>query len=203
MTKIKICGITNYEDALNAANLGADYIGFNFYMSSPRCIKRTEARSIIKRLPKNAKSVGVFVNEEISLISKTVDFCKLEIIQLSGDEDNKFVFNLKNKLNNPIIKSFKAEKNQKKFSENFFADYIMLDSFKNELYGGTGLKFDWRIAKFADNRRLFLAGGLNSINVKSAIRMINPYAVDVCSSIESCPGKKDAKKMKEFIEAVK
>ena len=119
--RVKICGITNYEDALNAANLGADYIGFNFYMSSPRCIKRTEARSIIKRLPKNAKSVGVFVNEEISLISKTVDFCKLEIIQLSGDEDNKFVLKEKfSQLSLPIpfyrlLPIFQREKLKKFF----------------------------------------------------------------------------------------
>lgn len=210
MTKVKICGITNYEDAKCAANLGSDYLGFNFYKHSQRHIEKSKAKEIIKKLPKSVKKVGVFVNERISVIKETANFCRLDMIQLSGDERPSFIQNLKKALKKRIIMSIRIKDNLKKifpkenfFRDNFFADYIMLDSFKRGLYGGTGTTFNWEIAENIDKEILFLSGGLNVRNIKLAIQEVKPYAVDVCSSIEMFPGKKCHNKMREFIETVK
>jgi len=204
MTKIKICGTTNYKDAMNAVNLGADYLGFNFYKQSPRYIKEQNAKIIIEKLPQKTKKVGIFVNEDISKIKRTVNFCNIDVIQLSGEENPQFIMDLKKALPNKVIKSFRVKKiSGIKNINKYKTDYVMLDSFKKGLYGGTGTAFDWRLAKNVDKKRLFLSGGLNSLNVKLAIHKIKPYAVDVCSSIEHYPGKKDFEKMKEFIEAAK
>lgn len=204
MTKIKICGITNYEDAVNASRLGADFLGFNFYRKSPRYIEKSKAKEIIQKLPKGVKKVGVFVNEDIRKIKELASFCKLDIIQLSGDENPDFILNLRKALNKKIIKSFGIGKNF--FPEKIFfhtVDYILLDSYKKGFYGGTGTTFDLDIAKQIDKKKLFLSGGLSPSNVKLAVERVNPYAVDVCSSIELYPGKKDCNKMKDFIEVVK
>ena len=204
MTKVKICGITNYEDAVNSANLGADYLGFNFYRQSPRYIAKAKAKKIIEKLPTKVKKVGVFVNDGIHKIKSVVDFCNLDLVQLSGDEDKKFILNLKKALNKKIIKSFRIKKmDDIKNIKLYKTDYMLLDSFKKGLYGGTGINFDLRLAKNINKKRLFLSGGLNSSNVKFAIGKLKPYAVDACSGIEANPGKKDFEKMKEFIEATK
>lgn len=204
MTKIKVCGITNYEDAINAANLGAEYLGLNFYRQSPRYIQNDKAKEIITKLPKNMKKVGIFVNEKINNVVKVSNFCDLDLIQLSGDENPDFISGLKNILNKKIIKAFRVKnKSDVEKAKCYQTDFIMLDSFKKGLYGGTGINFNLMLAKNIDKKRLFLSGGLNIFNVRKAIEEIKPYAVDVCSSIESCPGKKDFKKMKKFIEAAK
>ena len=210
MTKIKICGITNYKDANNASILGADYLGFNFYKKSPRYIEESEAKKIVKNLsqkPQHSLNVAVFVNEPIDKIKKIIDYCNIDIIQLSGDEDADFMLKLKKSTNKKIIKTFRIRNTKKTFPDfdvrKSFFDYIMMDSFKKGFYGGTGAKFDWGIAKDVDKKRLFLSGGLNADNVRDAIKRIKPYAVDVCSGVELYPGEKDFKKMKEFIEASK
>lgn len=209
MAKIKICGITNYEDAINAAKLGADFLGFNFYKKSIRYIEKAKANEIIKKLPKKTKSVAVFVNESIEKIKDTVKFCNIDLVQLSGDENMDFILSLKKDLSKKIIKCFKIKnKHSVKFIKNwnierYNIDYIMLDSFKEGLYGGTGKRFDWKIAKNLDNKKLFLSGGLNPSNVKLAIKKVNPYAVDVCSGVETYPGKKDFGEMKKLISAVR
>ena len=195
MTKIKICGITNYDDAFEASGLGADYLGFNFYPKSPRFVDDRSASDIIKKLSGEAKIVGVFANQSAESIKKTSDCCGLDLIQLSGDESNDFILSLKKKSDKKIIKCFHIgnlnDKICKKisFKGNFF-DYFMLDAFKKGSYGGTGKSFDLEIAKGIDNKKLFLAGGLNEKNIKQAINQIHPFAVDVCSSIEKYPGKK-------------
>ncbi len=204
MTKIKICGITNYEDAISASKLGADYIGFNFYRKSPRYIGKQQAKGIILKLPRKIKKVGVFVNESINRVKDIADFCKLDLIQLSGDENGAYTSKLKKALNKKLIKSFRVKnKSVLPYVGKSRADYLMLDSFKEGLYGGTGIRFNWKFAKSINKNRLFLSGGLNASNIKPAIKKLNPYAVDVCSGIELKPGKKDFKKMKEFIRAVK
>src|SRR3989338_6494760 len=187
MTKIKICGITNYEDAKNAADLGADFLGFNFYSKSPRFVDENLAKSIIN---------------EIS------EYCNLDLIQLSGDEDSQYLNKLKESTNKKIIKSFRIKNKINneidiKSVNSFDSDYIMLDTFKDGFYGGTGESFNLSLIKNINNKKLFLAGGLNDANVKKAIDKIHPFAVDVCSGIESSPGKKDLNKMKKFIGAVK
>ena len=204
MTKVKICGITNYGDADNAANLGADFLGFNFYSKSPRYIDYKSARNIVKKLAGKVKIVGVFVNETVHNIKKTDTFCDLDLIQLSGDETNNFIVNLKKKLNKKIIKCFRIRNsNDIKHVKNFEFDYLMLDSFKECFYGGTGTSFDFDIVENIDKKKLFLSGGMNKDNVKSAIEKLNPFAVDVCSSVEQFHGKKDFEKMKEFIYQIK
>lgn len=204
MTKVKICGLTNYEDAINAVNLGADYLGFNFYRRSPRRIEKIKAKKIIENLPENAISVGIFANERIGSIKSVIDFCKIGIVQLSGDEDAKFISNIKKSAGIKVIKSFRIRsRNDAKNTASFNADYVMADSFKKGFFGGTGTGLDLGFLEGINNKNLFLAGGLTAANVKSAASRIKPYAVDVCSSIEKCPGKKDFEKMKEFIEAAK
>ena len=209
MTKIKICGITNYEDARNAVDLGADFLGFNFCKKSPRYVGCKKACSIIKSIIKKstkAKIFGVFVNEKTEKIAEIADYCSLDFIQLSGQEDLDFVNLLKKSTDKKIIKVFRIGKKIPSLRRNFFVnnvDYFMLDTFKNGLYGGTGKTFNLNIAKHIDNKKMFLAGGLNERNVSAAIKKLNPFAVDVCSSIEKSAGIKDFGKMKKFIGAVK
>jgi len=208
MTKIKICGITNYEDAKNAADLGADFLGFNFYSKSPRFVDENLAKSIINKIPNKILKVGVFVNEDINKINEISEYCNLDLIQLSGDEDSQYLNKLKESTNKKIIKSFRIKNKINneidiKSVNSFDSDYIMLDTFKDGFYGGTGKSFDLSLIKNINNKKLFLAGGLNDANVKKAIDKIHPFAVDVCSGIESSPGKKDFNKMKKFIGAVK
>ena len=204
MTKIKICGITNYEDAKNSIDLGADFLGFNFYQKSPRHIDCRDAKGIIQKLDQKSKIVGVFVNESIANIKKIGEICSLDIIQLSGDESPQYVDKLKKSANKKIIKSFRTRNSINAESVNSFdSDYIMIDSFKEGVYGGTGESLDLGSINGIDSKKLFLAGGLNAENVRASIKKFNPFAVDVCSGIESGSGKKDYAKMKKFIEAVK
>ena len=204
MTKIKICGITNYEDAKNAADLGADFLGFNFYSRSPRCADLMTVKNIIGKLNGGVLKVGVFVNEKIDNAVEIADYCNLDIIQLSGDEDSDYVKALRNSTSKKIIKVFRIKKEgELKNIDKFNFDYFMIDTFKDGIYGGTGQNFDLNLANGFDNTKLFLAGGLNEKNVRTAIQKINPFAVDVCSSIEKSSGKKDFDKMKRFIEAAK
>ena len=204
MTKIKICGITNYEDARNAADLGADFLGFNFYSRSPRCVDLNTAKNIINKSDNLILKVGVFVNEKAEKIAEIADYCSLDLIQLSGQEDIDFVKSLKKSTGKQIVKCFhvRAKEDLKNLNCAAF-DYIMLDTFENGLHGGTGKTFNLNIAKNIDNKKMFLAGGLNERNVRAAIKKLNPFAVDVCSSIEKSTGIKDFKKMKNFIGAAK
>lgn len=204
MTKVKICGITNYEDAIGAVNLGADYLGFNFYKHSPRHIEKLKAKEIIEKLPKGVKKVGIFVNENISKIKEITSFCKLDMIQLSGDENPAFILNLRKALKKKIIKSIRIKnKDDVDISKDYNADYIMLDSFKEGFYGGTGKTISSILINGISKKNLFLAGGLNASNVNLAVQKIHPHAVDACSGIEAYASKKDYAKMKKFIEAVK
>jgi len=204
MTKIKICGITNYEDAKNAVDFGADYLGFNLYNKSPRFIDYNKVNEIVRKLNGKVSIVGVFVNEQIDNVIKADGICNLDLIQLSGDEDIEYIKKIKNLTNKKIIKTFRIKnKLNLDLINSFDSDYVMLDSFKDGFYGGTGKSFDLNMIKGIDNKKLFLAGGLNQNNVNESIRKINPFAVDACSGIESKPGKKNIIKMKQFIEAVK
>lgn len=204
MTKVKICGLTNYEDAMDAVNLGADYLGFNFYRHSPRYIEKLKAKDIIEKLPENTKKVGIFANEGIGAIKSVIDLCKIGFVQLSGDENAKFISKLKKSASIKVIKSFRIRSSDDaRNASGFNADYVLADSFRKGFLGGTGVGLDLGFLEGIINKNLFLAGGLNAANVQSAINRIKPYAVDVCSSIEKYPGKKDFEKMKCFIEAAK
>jgi indole-3-glycerol phosphate synthase/phosphoribosylanthranilate isomerase/anthranilate synthase/indole-3-glycerol phosphate synthase/phosphoribosylanthranilate isomerase len=202
--RVKICGITNLEDARMSVDAGADMLGFNFYRRSPRYIEPENARRIIERLPATVQSVGVFVNEENpQRVADIADIADIDIIQLHGDESPSYCQALKERR---VIKAIRVDND---FSSAQVAEYqteaILLDTFSGAARGGTGESFDWTIAKQARQlvSRLFLAGGLTPNNVARAIATVTPYAVDACSSLESAPGKKDERRVREFIAAAR
>src|SRR5258707_18282 len=213
MTRIKICGITSLDDARAAIEAGADMLGFNFYRPSPRFIEPSEARKIIESLPAKTdaqptETVGVFVNESSpGSLMRIVEESGVSAVQLHGDESVEFCQTLKQLLNGKsLIKVLRViGRFTPTETEAYDADAIMLDSFHNEMRGGTGHVFDWSIARSVRELvpRLFLAGGLSPANVARAIAQVNPYAVDACSSLESSPGQKDPELVKAFVQAVR
>jgi phosphoribosylanthranilate isomerase len=200
MTLVKICGITNLEDALAAVDAGADALGFNFYTRSPRYISPANAREIINQLPASILKVGVFVNEELQSLLTIASEADLPAVQLHGDESPEYCRQLKEMF---VIKAFGAQDdlNLRAYAVNA----IMLDTKDDLLRGGTGRVFDWSIAQRAHNSipKLFLAGGLSPENVAAAIATVKPYAVDACSSLEETPGKKNHARMRAFVNAVR
>lgn len=204
MVHVKVCGITNLKDALVCVRAGVDMLGFNFYRGSPRYIAPEEARRIIEQLPSEVKSVGVFVNEESpEKVASLADVAGVTAIQLHGEETPLYCGTLQERF---VIKALRA-------SEDFTPEQagmydttaVLLDAFSCRGRGGTGEQCDWSVAQQVGQfvSKLFLAGGLTPENVTEAIAVVRPYAVDVCSSLESAPGKKDEKRVREFIAAVK
>ena len=200
MTLVKICGITNLEDALAAEAAGADALGFNFYARSPRYISPANAREITSQLPESIMRVGVFVNEQLQSLLPIASEANLNAIQLHGDESPDYCHAL---TSNFVIKAFGAADDLDLNA--YDVDAIMLDSKDELLHGGTGRVFDWSIAQRAGGSipKLFLAGGLSPENVADAIATVRPYAVDACSSLELTPGKKNHERMCAFINAVR
>jgi phosphoribosylanthranilate isomerase len=204
MTLVKICGITNLHDALDAAEAGADMLGFNFYDKSPRYVGVNAVCDILREV--NVKAVGVFVNDELRHVCEIAAAARLDAIQLHGDEPPEFVRDLAAASGLEIIKAFRV-------GDGFHtgpifecrADAVLLDSFAKNEFGGTGESFDWRIAVevAAMGKRLYLAGGLSPENVAEAIDAVHPYAVDACSLLESAKGRKDATKVRRFIANAK
>jgi phosphoribosylanthranilate isomerase len=198
IVKVKICGITNYKDAAAAVDMGADILGFNFYPKSPRYISPEEVVKIINKLPAFVDIAGVFVNNSLEHIRKIMRQCQLNWVQLHGDENPEFCQSLLS------VKTMKAlrikEKKDIRQAENYFTDAILLDAYNPEKYGGTGISFDWNIIGHI-GKRIFLAGGINPDNVEAAVEL-GVYGIDVCSGIESEPGKKDHKKMKKLFENI-
>ena len=199
MTRIKICGITRLEDALEAVRLGVNAIGFVF-ADSPRRISSKAAREIALELPPFVDKVGVFVNEEISEIKELYSYCRLNYIQLHGDEDRAYI----DTLSLPVIKAFRVkDDNILKQLKDFALSHFLLDTFDNNRQGGTGRSFDWSIAREARQfGRVILSGGLDADNIGEAIKEARPYAVDVSSGVERRPGLKDFAKMKKFVSEV-
>jgi len=200
IVKVKICGITNYEDASAAMDMGADLLGFNFYPESPRYVTLEKAAAIIIKLPAFIDIAGVFVNASIEQINETNSLCQLDWVQLHGDETPEFcrLFLSHN------VKTMKAirvkDQTDIKKAESFFTDAILLDAFDPERYGGTGVSFDWNIIGHI-GKRVFLAGGINPDNAAEAVKL-GVYGIDVCSGIEAEPGKKDHKKMKQLFKNI-
>jgi phosphoribosylanthranilate isomerase len=199
--KVKICGITNYEDAVAAVDMGADILGFNFYPKSPRYIDPAAAEKIISRLPAFVDIAGVFVNASFDDIRDIIDQCQLNWIQLHGDETPEFCRLFKD-VNVKIIKAVRVKTaDDIKYAEDFSADAILYDAFSREKYGGTGKTFDWSLIPRLDERS-FLAGGITPENAPEAVRLA-VYGIDVCSSIESSPGKKDHKQMQKLFDNIR
>lgn len=204
MVQVKICGITNIEDAQAAVGAGADLLGFNFYARSPRYISPHDARRIIESLPEGVQSVGVFVNEPgpAEVLRKALEACVVAA-QLHGDETPEFCAALGGL---QTIKALRAGPGFNVERVNLYAtDAVLLDAYVADAWGGTGHTFDWSLATRAREavKKLFLAGGLTPENVGGAVRSVRPYAVDVCSGVESSPGRKSPELMRRFVEAVR
>ena len=209
MTKIKICGITNEEDAKAAVGLEVNFLGFNFYPRSPRFITPGKAKEIIDALSSDVAKAGVFVNEEISVIEQASNACSLRLVQLHGDETAVFCEELKHKIPDcKLIKVFRINNEQDVKSIPEFgkiADYYLLDTYSADKFGGTGRTFSWNLACQVKKmgKPIFLSGGLTPENVEEAIKKIDPFCVDVASGVESYSGKKNLEKMKLFVERAK
>jgi phosphoribosylanthranilate isomerase len=204
MVKVKICGITSYEDARAAVEAGADALGFVFYEKSPRFINPVRAAGIISRLPPFIQTVGLFVNEETEQVNWTADYCGIDVVQLHGDETPEDCLEVKRR----VIKAFRIQKIISIAPLEKYQDYqvsgYLLDAWSPDAYGGTGRTFNWELAQAAKQYGpVILAGGLNPENVAEAIRVVKPYGVDVSSGVEAAPGKKDAEMVREFIRAAK
>jgi len=200
MVKVKICGITNIEDALAAVDFGADALGFVFYHKSPRCVTPENAREIIAQLPPFISTVGVFVNETLEKTKEILKFSQIDILQLHGDEPPDACYIWHRVIRALRVKDFADLKPLEICRVSAF----LLDAYSAGSYGGTGQIFNWDIAVEAKRfGRIILSGGLNPDNIEKAIRHVRPFAVDVSSGIEEEKGKKDLKKMKIFIERAK
>jgi phosphoribosylanthranilate isomerase len=203
MTLVKICGITNLDDALAATDAGADLLGFNFYPRSPRYIEPQRVRAIIDQLPPEVVAVGVFVNEARDAVEKTASVARITALQLHGSESAEYCKALKGHY---LIKAFGAGGEFKSASVlDYDVQAIMLDAFDRKSLGGTGKVADWSMARETRDLfpKLFLAGGLSAENVGDAIEQVNPYAVDACSLLESSAGVKDHERMRAFVAAVR
>ncbi|MFA5293519.1 MAG: phosphoribosylanthranilate isomerase [Phycisphaerae bacterium] len=204
LSKVKICGITNAEDAIKAVQLGADMLGFNFHSPSPRYISPQEAEKIIVKLPAFVDIVGLFVNADTDTIRKIAGDLMLNWVQLHGDESPGFCISLNN-MPAQIIKAVRIQTNKDiEYAKNFSVDALLLDAYHPVLYGGTGERFDWNSLPELTGHifgRTFLAGGIKPENVIEALGH-GFYGIDVCSGIESSPGKKDHKKMTELFNNI-
>ena len=205
MTLVKICGITNLNDALAAIAAGADALGFNFYKPSPRYITPQSAREIIDQLPGSPLTVGVFVNEESPQdVMNIANDAGIKALQLHGDESPEYCRELA--ATTHVIKTLAVSDNfDPKLAYEYQVDAIMLDTRDNRLRGGTGRVFDWSIAQQVSQLipKLYLAGGLSPENVAEAIKQVRPYAVDACSGLEDRPGSKNHERMRAFIDTVR
>lgn len=201
MTLVKICGVTSVADAGVAVDAGADLIGLIFYPPSPRYVTPEQAGAIVATLPADLPAVGVFVNESFETVTQVVRQSGVSRVQLHGNESPE----LCRRLPWPCIKTFRfTERVQPEMMPDYPVDAYLIEGFHGELYGGGGVKADWhRVASLHDYGRIILAGGLTPDNVREAIDVVHPYAVDVCSGVEATPGTKDAAKVRAFVMRAK
>jgi len=200
--RIKICGITNLEEALLAADLGADALGFIFYPPSPRSVEPQAAKAIIAQLPPFVTTVGVFVDEDAATVKELAAAAGLDWLQLHGKETPEYCRSLDRR----VIKAFRIRDESSLAELTSYQDIVqalLLDTYKKGQVGGTGETFNWDLAlKAKQSGPIILAGGLTSENVAQAIAVAHPQAVDVASGVEAAPGKKDPEKLKAFFKAV-
>lgn len=208
MTKIKICGITNEEDATWAVNLGAHYIGLNFCKESPRKVSPEQAAKIARKVPSFVPTVGVFVEQTVPEILKIVQKVGLAGVQLHGDHAPEDARALAEKLEVLLIKAFRVGGEADLEPLAAYKDavgYFLLDARVEGAAGGTGQTFPWDLAVRARalGKPIFLAGGLTPENVAAAVETAQPFAVDVASGVEKSPKRKDFDRMKKFIDEAK
>ncbi|MFZ0915276.1 MAG: indole-3-glycerol phosphate synthase TrpC [Candidatus Udaeobacter sp.] len=203
-TQIKICGVTNLNDARMCAELGADMIGFNFYPQSPRYIEPEVARQIVERLPTHADAVGIFVNGNADEIRNTANAAGVRRVQLHADFSRDIARELAREFR--VIQVFSTHPQFRPQDVALFSECdVLIDAHHPNLRGGTGQTCDWSAARatLPFSRFLILSGGLNAENVGSAIKAVTPHAVDVCSGVESAPGVKNHRALEQFIRSVR
>ncbi len=198
---IKICGITNADDAFHAASLGANALGFIFSKNSPRYVSPQTVEEITPFLPPFIQLVGVFVDAEKAEIEETMQRCRLDVVQLHGQETPEFCL----RMNRRVIKAFRVAEPEDVEALAQYQGMIsaaLLDTKVKNMEGGSGKIFDWGLALKAKEYDIpiILAGGINSGNIKKAIQLVNPYAIDLSSGVESSPGRKDYNKMRDIIQ---
>lgn len=203
MVRVKVCGITNYQDAAMAVALGVDALGFIF-APSPRRITPEEALEIIGDIPPFVQTVGVFVNERPDVVRRIIQLCGLDLIQFHGDESPEVCEDFMPR----AIKAFRIRDRSMLSSIRAYKGKIramLFDTYVEERQGGTGKTFDWDVAVMgkALGIPIILSGGLTPSNIESAISMVNPFAVDVSSGIEEQPGKKDHLLMEELMKKIR
>ncbi len=199
--RVKICGITQLEDALNAVEQGADAIGLVFYESSPRNVTINQAREIARQIPAFVSVVGLFVNAAPSFINEVISQVKIDLLQFHGEEtpEECMQYNL------PFIKAIRvrADTNLIQYAKDFSAAKgLLLDAYTEGVAGGTGHVFDWNLIPKQLTKPVILAGGLNVDNVSRAIAQVKPYAVDISGGVEASKGIKDIAKITAFMEQV-
>jgi phosphoribosylanthranilate isomerase len=201
MTQIKICGITNRDDAECAAACGADAVGFILHPQSPRYVTPEIVKKIIKALPDDITTIGVFVNRNALDIKKILEFCGLDMVQLHGAESAAYCRRF------PRARVIKAiaprTEDDLKGLQAYPVAALLVDAFDPAHHGGTGARADWGLAaKVKEEHPLILAGGLSLANIQEAIEQVSPHCVDINSGVEQSPGRKDHAKVKEIIEIV-
>jgi phosphoribosylanthranilate isomerase len=201
MVRVKICGITNLDDALMVVEAGADALGFVFFHKSPRHISPEQAAGIINSLPPFVQTVGLFVNDDLATVNATANLCGIDLVQLHGEETPDFC----QSVNRRVIKAFRVkDASTLKEMNKFNVAACLLDAWSPTAHGGTGKTFNWKIAAAAAiSERMVLAGGLTPENVAEAVRQVKPCAVDVSSGVESEPGKKDAELVRRFFRSLR
>ena len=200
--KVKICGITSVADATVVAAAGADMIGLMFYEQSPRHITLPQAVEISRALSPFILRVGVFVNPAADVVLRAINECGLNLLQFHGDESSEFC----TQFGVMSVKALRVRDAESLSAlEKYDTDAFLLDAFSKSGLGGTGEKFNWDLAVAAQkfNKPIFLAGGLTPENVAAAVSQVRPFAVDVSSGVESAPGVKDPKKVRDFITAAR
>jgi phosphoribosylanthranilate isomerase len=199
--KVKICGITRLSDAMDACDLGADVLGFNFVPSSPRYLNPYTAREIISELPPFVTTVGIFADEELSVVKDMSRFLNLDAVQLHGAEDARFCREVKS----PVLKALRvASLSDLEGVDEFDVSAYLLDARVDGVLGGSGQMFPWKVAKeFCRSHKVFVAGGLTPENVGDAVRTLAPYGVDAASGVEARPGIKDPVLVERFIRAAR
>jgi phosphoribosylanthranilate isomerase len=201
--RVKICGITDIEQAKTIAALNVDALGFILYKKSPRYVTAEKTRSIIHALPPFVKTVGVFVNEPLENLNEIMVQTGLDLAQLSGDESPAYCQQLNEKRIN-WIRSFRI-KDSADLEETalFQANFILLDAWSDSAFGGTGKTFEWAILDtLPPHFQVILAGGININNVEKAIKTVRPYGIDISSSVEEAPGIKSIKKVKALLKRI-
>jgi phosphoribosylanthranilate isomerase len=198
--RIKICGITCLEDALHAADCGADALGFVFHPASPRYVTPAQAATIIAALPPLVTTVGLFVNRPVLEIRAVAQDCGLDVVQLHGDEPAADCGALI-AAHRRVVKAVRLrDAASVQALDAYPATAILLDAWVAGTYGGTGQRCDWQLAaEVARRRRVILAGGLEPDNVRQAVQQVAPYGVDVSSGVERVPGRKDPRRVAAFI----